>query len=102
MGHSWIYLSWIQDEVNSIISNYQVNYSYIGECTEIGREIHTRNVSGSDVSFNITGLQEEYYFQLRINLTAINSAGRSPPNTAYAATRATGKKHMTVTVTLNS
>ena len=90
VGHSWIYISWYQGSgIDDDIHYYEVQYSYIGECTGIGREIHTQTIGSSDLSYNITGLGGKYY-NYSINLTAVNSAGRSPPYTAYATTQSGG------------
>ena len=89
VGYSWILLSWNCSSANDNISNYEVKYSYIGECTGIGREIHTQMISGNVASYNITDLPGEY-FNYSINLTAINSVGRTSPIVAYATTEAAG------------
>ena len=89
VGLSWIFLSWNCSSVKDNIFSYEVKYSYIGECTGIGREIHTRTISGNVASYNITDLPGEY-FSYSINLTAINNMGRSPLNVAYATTKAAG------------
>ena len=88
VGENWIYVSWHRNS-GDIISNYEVKYSYIGECVGVARGIATRNISGDSSSYNITGLGGEY-FNYSINITAINATGRGPPNIAYALTKSAG------------
>ena len=88
VGENWIYVSWHQNSGDNI-SNYEVKYSYIGECEGVDRRIATRNISGDNSSYNITGLGGEY-FNYSINITAINATGRGPPNIAYALTKSAG------------
>ena len=88
MGQNWIYLSWDQNSAQDNVTNYEVNYSYIGECSGVVRRIMTERVNENTTSFNITGLEE--YSQYSINLTAINNTGRSPPNVAFSMTGPAG------------
>ena len=89
MGHNWIFLSWDQNSAQDNVTNYEVKYSYIGECPGVVRRIMTERVNESTTSFNITGITGEYS-NYSINLTAINDTGTSPPNIAFAVTRSAG------------
>ena len=86
-GLNWIYISWNRNRAADNVTEYEVEYSYAGECTEINEGITTETVSGSNSSYNITGLEE--YLNYTITLTAINDTGRSPPNIKFAVTRQT-------------
>ena len=88
VGQNWIYLSWDQNSAQDNVTNYEVNYSYIGECSGVVRRIMTERVNENTTSFNITGLEE--YSQYSLNLTAINNTGRSPPNIAFSMTGPAG------------
>ena len=55
----------------------------------VDRRITTRMISGDNSLYNITGLGGEY-FNYSINITAINAAGRGPPNIAYGLTKSAG------------
>ena len=66
-----------------------MKYSYVGECSSVGRKTVTRTISGTESSYNITGLGE--YFNYSVNLTALNGTGRSPPFIEFALTKPTGK-----------
>jgi hypothetical protein len=84
LSHNWIYLSWDYNQLSDNVTEYEVEYSYVGECSEINQNIITVVVGRSNSSFNITGLGE--YLNYNITLTVINNAGRSPPNTIFAVT----------------
>ena len=88
VGHNWIRIFWSQRSEENIL-HYEVKYSYVGECMGVTRAVFTQTVSGSDSSYNITGLHGEH-FKYSINLTAINGTGRSPPNIAFAFTKSEG------------
>ena len=88
IGHRWIYLSWNRNNRRDNVTNYQVKYSYIGECPGVVRRIMMQRLNGSTISFNITGLEE--YSNYSINLTAINNTGISPPNIAFSLTGPAG------------
>ena len=71
------------------MSNYEVQYSYAGECDSISRGGTTWTTGGSNASYNITGLHGAY-LNYSITLIAVNDTGRSPPYTDFARTRSTG------------
>ena len=96
VGNNWIYLSWDQHLAPDNVSSYEVNHTYIliGECSGVVRSIV---LTGNHTSFNITGLAG--YLNYSINLTAINDAGRSPPNIAFAVRGPAGIKVMYILTT---
>ena len=71
------------------MSNYEVQYSYAGDCDIIWRGSTIQTTGGTNSSYNITGLQGAY-FNYNITLVAVNDTGRSPPYTDFARTRSTG------------
>ena len=85
-GLNWICVSWNRNNATDNVTEYEVEYSYAGECSEISNDIITDTVGGSNSSYNITGLGE--YLNYSIALTAINDTrtGRSPPNIKFAVT----------------
>ena len=87
-GSSWIKLTWNQRPSDNI-TNYEVKYSYVGECGGVSKAVVTRRIDGGDSSYNVTGLGE--YFNYSINLTAINRDGTSPPFITFELTRPEGK-----------
>ena len=96
VGHNWIYISWDRNSDADNVTNYEVRYSYTGECSEISRDTHTQILDGSDMSYNITDLGGHLSYS--INLTAINDTGSSPPNIAFAVTRS-ARMHFNYVVT---
>ena len=88
VGVNWILISWNRNPAPDNVSNYEVRYSYAGECNSIWRGSTIWTVSGNNSSYNITGLGA--YLNYSITLIAINDTGRSPPNTVFARTRSTG------------
>lgn len=86
IGLNWIYISWNRNNAADNVTEYEVEYFYAGECSEINNDIITETVGGSNSSYNITGLGE--YLNYSIALIAINDTrtGRSPPNIKFAVT----------------
>jgi hypothetical protein len=71
------------------VSNYEVEYSYAGDCNRISQGNIVRTTGGTNSTYNITGLQGGY-LNYSITLVAANGTGRGPPYTDYARTRSTG------------
>ena len=74
------------------MSNYEVQYSYAGECDIILREgirSTTQTTGGTNSSYNITGLHGAN-LNYSITLIAVNDTGRSPPYTDFVKTRSMG------------
>ena len=88
IGHNWIYISWRENRAVDNVTDYEVKYFYVGECSEVNRDSIEHTVGGTSSSYNITDLRGCYNYS--ITLTAINGTGRSPPNTAFAVTHSTG------------
>ena len=87
IGHNWIYISWNRNSDADNVTDYEVRYSYAGECREISRHVFTETLGGSNYSYNITNLRG--YLNYSINLTAVNDTGASPPNIAFAVIHST-------------
>ena len=82
-------ISWNLNPPTDNVSNYEVQYSYAGECDIIRRDSTTRTTGGTNSSYNITGLHGAN-LNYSITLIAVNDTGRSPPYTDFARTRSTG------------
>ena len=92
VGANWILVTWKRNRATDNTSNYEVTYSYVGECTRtIGRS-STMIVDGTNSSYNITGLGA--YYNYNITLIATNGTGRSPPHTVFSKTSSTGKQSL--------
>ena len=88
IGIDWIKISWNLNLHPDNVSNYEVQYSYAGECDIIWRGSTIRTTGGTNSSYNITALGA--YLNYSITLIAVNDTGRSPPYTDFARTRPTG------------
>ena len=81
-------ISWNLNPSSDNVSNYEVQYSYAGECENIIGQDSTIWTDGGTNSYNITGLGANLNYN--ITLIAVNDTGRSPPYTDFARTRPTG------------